>query len=221
MRPLLVLRPEPGASTTATRARDHGLEPIVVPLFKIEPLPWNAPSVSGFDGLLLTSANAVRNGGEELERLRSMPVYAIGEATAEAARHAGFDVAAIGSGNVDGLLASIDPSLRLLHLAGEDRREPRGARQSISAIAVYAARVIEAPDLSLASVSVAVIHSRRAGRRFAELVNDRKSIAVAAISAAAAEAVGGGWETVEAAKDPNDDALLALAARLCNNPAPK
>jgi uroporphyrinogen-III synthase len=41
------------------------------------------------------------------------------------------------------------------------------------------------------------------------------------MSPAAAEAVGTGWQTVEAAHEPNDDALLALAARLCNNPHPQ
>ena len=64
-----------------------------------------------------------------------------------------------------------------------------------------------------------LIHSPRAGRRFAQLVQDRGRIAIAAISASAASAVGAGWEVVEAATAPNDDALLALAARLCNKPA--
>jgi uroporphyrinogen-III synthase len=42
-----------------------------------------------------------------------------------------------------------------------------------------------------------------------------------AISDAAAEAAGRGWEAVEVADQPNDEALLALAARLCNKPAPQ
>jgi hypothetical protein len=29
--------------------------------------------------------------------------------------------------------------------------------------------------------------------------------------------VGGGWKLVASAEHPTDDALLALAARLCNN----
>jgi len=53
------------------------------------------------------------------------------------------------------------------------------------------------------------------------LVGDRSSIAIAAISPAAAEAVESGWQAVEASDEPSDDALLALAARLCNNPRPK
>jgi uroporphyrinogen-III synthase len=50
---------------------------------------------------------------------------------------------------------------------------------------------------------------------------ERGSVAVAAISEAAAEAAGTGWQAIEATKEPNDDALLALAARLCNNSPPK
>ena len=49
----------------------------------------------------------------------------------------------------------------------------------------------------------------------------RALIAVAAISTAALEAVGEGWEMAEAADAPNDDALLALAKRLCNKPDPE
>ena len=64
MKRLLVLRPEPGASATAAKARALGLEPIAIPLFKTEAVEWEAPEASAFDGLLLTSANAIRCGGE-------------------------------------------------------------------------------------------------------------------------------------------------------------
>jgi uroporphyrinogen-III synthase len=51
-------------------------------------------------------------------------------------------------------------------------------------------------------------------------VKDKASIAVVAISKAAANAVGEGWEVVTAADKPTDDAVLALAAELCNKPQP-
>jgi uroporphyrinogen-III synthase len=221
MRRVLVLRPEPGASATAARARTSGLDAVAVPLFEIEPVEWRAPEAGGFDGLLLTSANAVRHGGKGLQALRDLDVYAVGEATAEAARAVGFAIASTGSGDVDRLLGSIDADLKLLHLCGADRRAPEGARQSIAHVVVYRSTPVEVPDLSGAAGSVALIHSPRAGRHFAKLVRDRGSIAIAAISPAAAEAVGGGWEIVQAASEPTDDALLALAASLCNNPPPK
>jgi uroporphyrinogen-III synthase len=221
MRPVLVLRPEPGASATVERARKRRLSATAIPLFEIESLAWEPPDAGGFDGLLLTSANAVRRGGDQLESLRALPAYAVGEATAGAAREAGFSIAATGNADVDRFLASIDPELRLLHLCGADRRSPEHPSQSITPIIVYRANPVEAPDLSSAKGAVALIHSPRAGRRFAELVRDRISTSIVAISSAAAEAVGRGWQAVEVADQPTDDALLAVAARLCNNPPPE
>ena len=218
---VLVLRPEPGASATVERARERGLDALALPLFKVEPVPWSAPDPAGFGGLLLTSANAVRHGGEQLARLRDLSVYAVGEATADAALAAGFGIAGIGDAGVDRLLATIDAGLTLLHLCGADRREPRQPRQEITPVIVYGSTPIRAPDLSTAPGSIALIHSPRAGRRFAELVRDKGSITVAAISDAAADAVGNDWRSMHVADEPSDEALLALAARLCNNPDPK
>ncbi len=198
-----------------------GLEAVAVPLFTIEPVEWKAPDAASFDGLLLTSANAARSGGEALRSLRQLPVYAVGEATAEAAREAGFNIAASSDAGVDRLLGSIEPDLKLLHLCGAERREPDGANQEITRVTVYRATPIAAPDLSEAVGNVALIHSPRAGQRFAELVSDRNSIGIAAISKAAADAVGDGWHSLETAALPTDDALLALAASLCDKPDPK
>lgn len=213
---VLVLRPEPGASATAARARARGLEAVTVPLFEIEPVEWEVPEVGGFDGLLLTSANAVRSAGDKLETLRGLRAYAVGEATADAARDAGFNIAATGEAGVDRLLGSIEPGLKLLHLCGEDRRTPSDTRQAITPVVVYRAKPIEA---QIPGSGVALVHSPRAGKRLAEQVKDRSAYAIAAISDAAAEAVGSGWKAVEVAEQPNDEALLAVAERLCNNPA--
>jgi uroporphyrinogen-III synthase len=218
MRRLLVLRPEPGASATLIKARTLGLKATAVPLFTIELIDWRAPEPASFDGLLLTSANAVRHAGERLKDYRGLPVYAVGEATAEAAREAGFGIASVGEAGVDRLLGSIDGDLKLLHLCGEDRRVAEAATQSITPVPVYRATPSEDPDLGEIRGAVATIHSPRAGRRFAALVDDRSATAIAAISDAAAEAAGGGWATVEIAGEPTDEALLAVAARLCNKP---
>lgn len=221
MRRVLVLRPEPGASATVARALKLGLDAVAMPLFEVEPIEWQAPDPGPFDGLLLTSANAVRHGGDELSKLRGLAVYVVGEATAEAAREAGFDIAATGDGGIDRLFESIEPDLKLLHLCGEEVREATTTSQPVTRIPIYRARTIDAPDLGSIGGAVALIHSPRAGRRFAELVERRGSIAIAAVSSAALEQVGGGWETAEAADAPTDDALLALAARLCNTSSPK
>jgi uroporphyrinogen-III synthase len=218
---LLVLRPEPGATATVEKARRLGLDAVAVPLFEVETVEWTAPKTGGFDGLLLTSANAARFGGEQLRSLCGLKAYAVGEATAAAAREAGFDVAATGDAGVERLLGSIPPDLKLLHLGGEDRHDPEGVAQKITALTVYRARPVERPELVEAEGSVALIHSPRSGRRFAELVADRSTIGIVAISPAAAAAAGEGWRAIAVAEQPGDHALLALAARLCDNSPPK
>jgi uroporphyrinogen-III synthase len=221
MRRLLVLRPEPGARATVERARQRGLEAIAAPLFEIEPVAWDVPDPTSFDGLLLTSANALRHGGPGIEALRGLPVYAVGESTAEAARSAGFIIARTGASGLDDLLDSIAPGLALLHLCGEHRREPSAALHLITRVTTYRSRTLEAPDLGAAPGTVALVHSPRAGERLAALVAARGTMRIAAISPAAAAAVGDGWDMVGTAQQPNDDALLALAARLCNKSSPQ
>jgi uroporphyrinogen-III synthase len=218
MRPLLVLRPEPGATATVERARQMGLDARAAPLFEIEPIEWNVPENDEFDALLLTSANAARFGGERLRALLAFPVHAVGSATAEVAREFGLKVASVGQAGIEELLKSLPSGVKLLHLAGEDRKLPVDSR-IITVIPVYRAREVGNPDLRDSRGCVALLHSARAGRRLAELVKDRADIVIAAISPAAAEELGSGWELVEAADAPSDDALLALAARLCNKPA--
>ena len=220
MRRLVILRPQPGASATVASAQAMGLEAIAMPFFAVEPIAWEAPEASGFDGLLLTSANALRHGGDQLKALRGLRVYAVGEATADAAREAGFDIASSGEAGVERLLGSIDSDLRLLHLCGEHRTAAE-ATQAITAVPVYRAAELPPPD-GLAEVAgqTVAVHSPRAGRRLAELVDDagiqRGTVRIAAISEAAAAAMGGGWAACEAAERPDDRALLALAARLCD-----
>ncbi len=214
MRPLVILRPEPAASRSADLARAMGLEVRVLPLFALELVPWSAPDPANFDGLVLTSANAVRLGGNELRKLLALPVHAVGAATAAAAREAGFSVASIGEGGARSMAL---PAGRLLHLAGRDHQSVGTAKTIIT----YEARPVAQPEgIEDLRQSVVAVHSPRAGGRLAELIDHRSSIAVAAISPTAAEACSTGWKCVEAAGQPTDDALLALAAGLCERLAP-
>lgn len=221
MRPLVIVRPEPAASVTARAAAGLGLDVIVLPLFEVEPIDWDPPDPAAFDGLLVTSANAIRHGGGRLDRVRSLPAYCVGEASAREAETAGFTVAATGTGGVDKLLASIPAGLRLAHLCGADRREPDNPAQSIVTIPVY--RSVErdpGKHIERPQGAVVAIHSPRSGEVFARAADaagiDRARTAIVAISAEAAASAGEGWEAVEIAASPNDAAILALAARLCN-----
>jgi uroporphyrinogen-III synthase len=218
MRRLFVLRPEPAARQTIRTARDLGLDAVSIPLFELEPIDWTVPDPRDFDAMLLTSANTVRMAGEGLASFRALPVHAVGEGTAVAARVAGLGLASVGNGGVDELLAEVSPDARLLHLCGEDKREPTTARRSITSIPVY--RAIEKSDVSgllALEGQAAVAHSPRAARRLAELISPgtRSTIRLAAISKATAEAAGDGWQEVRTATVPRDTELLALALLLC------
>ena len=223
MRRLVILRPEPGASASVQRAQELGLNAVAVPLFKVEPVAWEPPEAASFDALLLTSANAVRCAGEALQDLRGLPVHAVGQATAEAARQAGFAIATIGTADAERLFGSIEPGQRLLHLTGEHRAGVDDAGHEIRRIVVYRSRAVEQPDgLAEARGAVIAVHSPRAGARFAELADamglDRSSIKLVAISDAAAKAAGDGWAAIEMAEHPDDSSLLALARKLCDKP---
>ncbi len=210
MRPLVILRPEPGASGSVAAAEALGLEARCHPLFVADPLAWQLPP-GPFDALLVTSANAVRLAGD----LPRLPVHAVGEASAAAARAAGLAVATVGDGGVEALLSALPSNLRLLHPAGEERMLPLTPRQQISSVAVYRMAPQPLPDRTLLEDAVALVHSPAAGRRLAEVAVDRQRVRVAAISPAAAAACGSGWVRLRAAEQPSDSALLSLAAKLC------
>ena len=213
---MLILRPEPGAGESAARAQALGLEPVVAPLFTVRPLPWRPPE-GPFDALLLTSANAARHAGA----LPKLPCYAVGEATASAARRAGL--AEVVTGSSDGAaalaLAGADGRRRILHLCGQDHLPLDAPGIEVVRRSVYAADALPAlPDAAaaaLASGAIVLLHSGRAARIFAALAGARQAVRIAAISPAAAAAAGHGWAEVRTAPEPRDQALLELAAQLC------
>lgn len=220
-RPVLVLRPEPGATATARAARDRGLDAVVAPLFAVHPVAWEPPAAR-IDALLLTSANAVRHGGADLEALRDRRVYAVGAATAAAARRAGFGSIVAGDGDAAAIVgvARARGEARLLHLAGRDHRDAAVDGVRIERRIVYEARAVDRlPDAAARALpqAVALLHSPRAAALFASLVADRATIAVAAISAAVRAAAGAGWRAVAVAQRPADAALLAAAVKLCDH----
>jgi uroporphyrinogen-III synthase len=211
---LLVLRPEPGASETAERARAIGLEPVVAPLFAIVAMEGSPVDADRYQAVLLTSANGARHAPPGLTAL---PCFAVGERTAEAAREAGF--ADVRTGPRDGVAAAAMMTQagvrRAIHPCGRDHLALEEAGVAVERRIVYSAEPV--PHGRFEGPAVAMIHSARAGARFAELAGEKAAIAVAAISASAAEAAGEGWAAKGVAAAPRDHALLELAAKLCNH----
>ena len=226
MIPLLVLRPEPGAGATAAAARERGLHPLVAPLFAIRAV---APDLSGLrdrpDALLFTSANAVRALGDRSAAWREWPVYAVGAATAAAARAAGFATVTAGASDAAAILAraAADGCRHLLHLAGREHRAADHPDIRIDRVVCYAADPVEAlPPAVVAAAAggaVALLHSPRAAETFGPLLDRagvaRRTVALAALSPAVAVAAGPGWRAVRAACRVDEAALLAVGGKLC------
>ena len=158
MVPLVVIRPEPGCSATVDMARSLGLETVGQPLFVIEPRSWQAPVAAQFDALLIGSANVLRHGGRGLAGLKALPVHAVGESTAQAARALGFSVASTGSGGLQAVLDSLPAGhRRLLRLTGDERVPLVVPEVNAPAIAGYKGRgIIANPNCSTIQMVVAL-----------------------------------------------------------------
>ena len=225
---VLIVRPEPGASETAGRARALGLEAIAAPIFMIEPVAWEAREPDGYDAILLTSANAARCAGPELLRFMHLPCYAVGEATAAAGTNAGFSD--VRTGHSDGAavaaLMARDGVRSALHLCGQDHVALDAPELRMERRIVYRSTSLsvlpEEASLALNEQALVLIHSRRAGLEFSKLIKPaaKERIAVAAISEAAASAAGPGWKAKAVASQPRDHALLELAVKLCKTGRP-
>lgn len=221
---IIILRPQPGADATAERARMLGLEPVVLPLFSVEPLAWSPPEPARFNALMLTSANAARHAGPELSRYASLPLYVVGEATARACRECGLEPVAVGTSNAAALIAAIAQAghTEVLHLCGEDVIETDNHGLAITRMPVY--RAVESGDAdalaALQSRDILLIHSPRAGKCLASLVppEQRDRLSLIAISPAAMADAGAGWGAARCAAQPTDAAMLALAQELCHKP---
>lgn len=221
-RPIAVIRPEPGNRVTAAAIEASGRKTIRLPLFEAGPIAWDVPDPASFDALIITSANAIRHGGHGLAHLLDLPAYAVGEATAEAARRAGFRVAAVGSTGSAELIALAETAgvRRALHLAGRERTVESGGIVA-QVVTVYATDPIpvSAHAARRLAGSVVLVQSARTGERLAEIVDahgiDRSGIALVGISRRAADSAGRGWETIvvppEFGGTALTDAAIALA----------
>ena len=220
-RAVFVLRPEPGLAATMERGRAMGLPMEAMPLSAAEPVAWTRPAGT-FDGILLGSANGLRLAGEGLRALADLPVHAVGEATAEAARAAGFAVATTGRGGlqrlVDGLPA--DRPLRLLRLAGEEHL-PLAVPDHIAIETAVTYAIVHRPlsdsdAARLAQGGVVLLHSGASAQHFATECDrigiDRAILSLAALAPRIGTSLSEGWQTLRVAATPDDAALLSLAA---------
>jgi uroporphyrinogen-III synthase len=224
-----ITRALPDAERTAERLRELGAEPILAPLLNVIPCAYDT-NVEEAQALLFTSANGVR-AFPDARRLHAKPVLTVGDATAEAARAAGFTNVRSADGEVSALVELAKENLaanagKLIHIGGEDIAgdlvgELTAAGFTVERRIAYAARAaLSAPPALLQPLDIVLFHSARAADTFVRLgAPNAGRLTAACLSQAVADAAGKAWwGRIVVSPAPREDALLR-AALAPNSPA--
>jgi uroporphyrinogen-III synthase len=177
-----ITRTQPGADATAERVRAMGHEAVIAPLLAVRAVEDVSIDLKGVGALAFTSANGVR-AFTELCGERELRVFAVGAATAQAARNAGFLTVLSADGDVEALaegIASRKGQLRgaVLHpgaaepagdLVGALQKLGVGARQVIL-YETGPVKLSEAQAKSLVQADAALLHSPLAARALAAVL---------------------------------------------------
>lgn len=214
-----ITRAEPGAARTAARLRDMGFEPIVAPLLAIENLTPPVPDLAPFAAVAFTSVNGV-SAFAALTPRRDIPVFAVGDATAQAAHDAGFADVRSAAGDLHTLARLIAGAVANADVLVPQAESPAGdftaalaaagARNvSIQSLTVY--RAIATSAAAPALFDACLIHSPRAGHALAKRGHETLAHKVlACISPAAAAPLVALGLTPVIAKSPDEASLLTI-----------
>ena len=226
---LLVTRPEPDATVTAKRLTALGHSVTVEPMLKIvlNPPPKDLPAPAG---LIVTSRNGVRalQAWPQAAGWRGVPLFAVGEATAEAARATGLRDVTAGAGEGSALvrlIGTILPKDRgpVIYAAGRDltgglAEQLEEAGYDLQMVEAYRAEKAEALSQALLSaltagtIDGALFYSRRTAETFRDLVAGRpvRLAHVFALSERVAGVLHGLGGALHVAAEPNEGSLLTL-----------
>ncbi|MBP7816386.1 MAG: uroporphyrinogen-III synthase [Phenylobacterium sp.] len=183
-RKIWITRAQPAAEATAARVRALGHEPFVAPLLKVEPVDGVEVDLRGVCALAFTSANGVRAFIEATPE-RSLRVFAVGAATAQAVRAAGFKNVLSADGDVEALAEGIAARKRdlkgcVLHPgAAEPAGDLVGALEThgIEARRLILYDTCPAPltaeeQAVLPEIDAVLLHSPKAAQALADLLKD-------------------------------------------------
>jgi uroporphyrinogen-III synthase len=239
---VLVTRPLPDGEATAASLRARGFVALSAPMLRFEPLPLHDDADVQYGGIIVTSANALRGIEPQLagSALLKLPLFAVGEHTAAAARQAGFANVIVAKGDASTLRdlvveraksRKLSKESPLLHLAGADlARDLAGelGEMGFSVVTQTTYKMVPAKhlprevcDAFVAGEIEAVLHySRRSARAFLEAARDggveisALALPQCCISAAVATIVReAGASQVAVAASPDENALIEALTR--------
>jgi uroporphyrinogen-III synthase len=233
---VLVTRPKLSAARTAERLISMGHEPVLLPLSEAVHHPQAAADAfrKPYAALAVTSAEALRT--IITPEIRSVinldkPLFAVGDATAAAARSAGFGDVHAGAGNGEDLAdliagSHVDVSNGILYLAGRPRA--RGFEERLEALGlpvrtaeVYEMSAAEYQPEDLAGIlltsrpDAVLLYSRENAQRFFDLAKPYAGaladMRILCMSDRTADKVPAEYRhRVRVAAAPSEEALLTL-----------
>lgn len=229
-RRLLITRPADDAEPLSRLLQGMGVESLVEPMLTIVHEPGPAPDLRGVQALLMTSANGVRAFAARSSE-RRLPALAVGDATAQAARQAGFVQVDSAGGNVDDLCrlarVRLDPAAgALLHVAGSRVAGDLAGQLATAGFAyrrevLYRAETAQALSaeaitaMSAGAIEGVLFFSPRTATTFVRLLDKAGVVAVVArmdaycLSPAVAEAARRApWRRSVVAERPDQESLL-------------
>ena len=190
---ILVTRPQPDNETTGASLRARGFDVLLAPMLRFEPMALLEDEDADYAAIIVTSANALRAIEPQLpgHRWLKLPLLAVGDRTAAAARRAGFSKIISAEGDSQDLRELILAKARgkkrefgrgpLLYLAGADlSRDLAGelGEHGLTVVTRTTYRMVASSDLppealeAIAANQVqAVLHySARSARVFVDAV---------------------------------------------------
>ena len=225
---VVVTRPQADSERTAAALEALGHEVLVAPLMRVKPV---AVDLAGtWSAIVITSANALQAIPATADGVKTLPVFAVGDRSAEAARRAGFAEVSSANGDIKDLVRlvaarAVGAKAPLLYLAGEDRSGDlvtQLAAHGIDAKMKLVYRIVAEvfpPVLAAALESGdvdAVLHfSRRSAELFVEgarssgVAGPAEDVRHLCLSSQVAEPLAGANRIVVAAR-PEEAALIAL-----------
>ena len=238
---ILCLRPEPDCTADVTELNRLGLDALPLPMLTIrysdrpDEQLRRADRADVYQGVVITSKQASRYLSAQaatLPQLARLPVWCIGEGSAEALRQNGFRLAYTGSGSARDLAAAISQQASsgdgpFLWLSGRDIHVDIGACLAPSQIAVdrliiYQADAATPPRtavldcLTSGGPVAAMVFSARTLNLFDSWLDDKvphaskQQITILAASTALAEQARLAGFTVRQAARPDRQAVLQL-----------
>ena len=233
----LITRPREDSEPLALAVERLGFRPLLEPMLEIRLLPGSVPDPAGLRGILLTSANGARalaaRLGDRMSEFTALPVWAVGESTAEMAREVGFLKVTAAAGDVTALAGLVAAGNRpgpgaFLHAGGARlagdlagllekgglsvRREVFYEAEPATALSAGLAKALRAHE-----VAVALFFSPRTATSFVrlaiaqDLAGTLAAVDALALSPAVAAALAPiAWRDVKIAERPSQAALLSI-----------